>query len=129
APPAAARAAQGPIQIVGPRVVRALQRLSLAGLLDDDRASVPADVGERPLLAVGVPHEHNRNLTRPAWLDVPLSEAADVVPRAAENRLFLAREHRRVAGPIPGDRLRAGGRQFCQGALSRARAMPSVIQP
>ncbi len=101
----ARRRAEGSVQIVGPGVVRALQRPSVAGLLDHDRSAVPADVDERSLGSVGVPDEHDRHLACPAWLDVALSEAADVVPGAPEDRLFLVREHRRIAVPVPRDRL------------------------
>jgi hypothetical protein len=95
--------AQRPVQVVRPGVIGALERLAVARLLDDDRPAVPADVDERPLLAVLALDEQDGHLPGPTGDDVArLAEAADVVPGAAEDRLLLARQHRRVAVPVPG---------------------------
>src|SRR4029453_15900766 len=72
------------------------------------RSAVPADVDEGALLPVGALDQDNRHLARPARLDVALTEAADVVPGASEDRFLLAREHRRIPVPVPGDRVHSG---------------------
>jgi hypothetical protein len=78
-----------------------LERLPLAGILDDDRPAVAADVDERPLLPRLVSDDDDRNTARPAGNHVVLAEDADVLPRPAEDRVLLALQHRGVAVPAP----------------------------
>ena len=53
------RRAQAAVEPVRPRVVRALQRAALARAARDDRAAVPAHVGERAQHVVAVAREHD----------------------------------------------------------------------
>ena len=59
------RVPQRPVEVVRPRVVRALDRLALRVRLAEHVASVPADVHERAELAVAAADDEDRQRSRP----------------------------------------------------------------
>jgi hypothetical protein len=86
------RRAQAAVEVVGPRVVRTLERAAVAG--DDLVAPVAAHVDERPESRLAAHHDHDHGYVGAgAGKEVApsghLRGAPDVLPRAAEDALAL----------------------------------------
>src|SRR5262245_481615 len=117
--------AERPVEVVRPRVIRALHRLSGALGVDEERAAVPADIEERAHAVLG-PHDEHRDLARPGGEAVSygldLARVPDVLPGAAEDPLLLAAQHVRVGVPAPGQGLRHRGQSTPHRRRSAARA-------
>ena len=104
--------AQRPVEVVRPRVVRALQRLAPAGAVAEQVAAMPADVDERAQRVVAAADEDDRDVAGPGRDERPrlgqLPGVPGVLPGAPEDPLLLEAGHRRVDVPVPGDRAAAG---------------------
>ena len=104
------RRAQHPVEVVRPRVVRALQRLATALAFADERASVAAHVEERAELAVVAAHDEHGDVAGACCDEArglrDLVGARDVLPAAAEDAFLLGGQHRRVDVPAPREGLR-----------------------
>src|SRR6185437_3752232 len=103
----ARRGAERAVEPVRPRVVGALERLALPGALGQREAAVPADVEERPQLAVARPRHDDgsgsgaRREERAGFRQLP--EMPGVLPRRAEDPLLLAAENLGVPVPAVGE--------------------------
>ena len=100
--------AERAVEAVGPRVIRALERLAPPLALADERAAVAADVQERAHRPFLVADDDDRDTGRVgreerAWLG-DLIGAARVLPGAPEDPLALEPEHVRVRVPVEGKR-------------------------
>src|SRR5439155_1778186 len=103
------RLAQRPVEVVGPGVVRTLERLPAASTGCDHRAAVPADVHEgtqRPLAAADDDQWHVAGIAGDvgAGLADPFGRAG-IRPRTLEDALLLPGEY--VGGHVPVPRKRA----------------------
>ncbi len=107
----ARRLAEGAVEVVRPRVVRALERLAVPVALRDQVPAVAADVDEAAQDALVVADDHDRDLAREAREEVAgLRDAvgpAGVLPGAREDALALQPLDRRVGVPVRRER-RAG---------------------
>ena len=104
----ARRSPQPAVEAVRPRVVGTLERLPLARAAGDDVSAVPADVEERPQLAVTRACNNYRDLAGSRCEEASgfpdLSQVTRVLPGAGENPLALAAQHVGVGIPGPGQR-------------------------
>src|SRR3954447_4713934 len=100
--------AQPPVEAVGPRVVGTLERLPRPRAGGNDMSPVPADVEERPQLAVPRACNNYRDLARRRREESArvsdLSQVARVLPGAGEDSLALAAKNVRIGIPGPGQR-------------------------
>src|SRR6185312_210112 len=89
--------AQGAVEAVGPRVIRALKRLALSGAVRDDMAAMTAHVQEGTGYAVARACNHNGNLSGDGGEERAglgeLARVTNVLPGAREDPLPLAAQH------------------------------------
>ena len=116
------RAAQRPVEVVGPRVVGALQRLAPAGALAEEVPAVTADVDERAEVTVAAPDEDDRDVAGLRRDKRPGATGRPCVPRTATcaGRCAPAR-----AGRPPGRRTSPRGSFGCLSRLPSADASRS----
>src|SRR5262245_16659376 len=100
--------AQGAVEPVRPRVVRALERLARAGPARDDVAAMATDVEEGANVSLARACNNYGNLAGDGGeVGAVLRElalVADVLPGARKDALVLTAQHGRVAVPGPGQR-------------------------
>ena len=104
----ARRRAQRAVELVRPRVIRALERRALALALGDRETAMPTHVHQRAQLPVaGARHDHRR-LPRARREERPrpgqLAQVSDVLPRRAEDPLLLPAQYLRIRVPPIGKR-------------------------
>ncbi len=99
------RRAQRPVEVVRPRVVRALQRRARPRPRGNDVTPVPADVEEGAELSVSRARDHDGDLPRRGREEASvlrdLAGVTDVLPGAREDALVLAAKHLGVGVPAP----------------------------
>jgi hypothetical protein len=104
----AGRRAQRPVEVVGPGVVRALERLPPRAAVRDDVPAVPAHVQERAQYAVSRACNQYGNLAGGGGeVGTGLRDLAcmtDVLPRTREDALALAAQDIGIRIPAPGQR-------------------------
>ena len=126
------RTSQRAVEVVRPRVVRALQRLALARAVAEEGAAMPADVDERAQLTVTVADEDDGHIAGAARDErarlAQLAGVAGVLPGLPEDPLLLEAGYRRIDVPVPGDRLVAGHRRHGSDASDRLRLAPAACR-
>ena len=120
------------VEVVRPRVIRALERLAVAVALRDQVPPMAADVDEPAQDALPVAHDHDRNLPREAREVVagalhPVGSPG-VLPRAREDTLAFQPLDRRVGVPVGGKR-RAGRESGSEVRLHAQSSTPSDPRP
>src|SRR6188472_2644291 len=100
----AGRASQRAVEAVGPRVVRALDRLAARVAVAEDVPAVAADVDEAAELVVPAAREQDGKRSGPGRRQLPglgdLVVPGCVLPRAREDSLLLEAEDGRVRVPV-----------------------------
>ncbi len=100
--------AQRPVEVVRPRVVRALQRLPATAALDHEVPAVPADVDEATQHPVRAPHDDDWHLAGLAGEELAglhdVVRDACVLPGTPEDPLLLESVYLRVGVPACGER-------------------------
>ena len=126
--------AQPAVELVGPRVVGALQRGAVASTRGDERAAVAADVQQGVQLAVAVARDHDRHVSDGGREEVARLRSvlgwAGVLPAVTKDALLLPPQQLGIGVPAPRKRaLRSPGGQIHADYRRRREPGTLVLRP
>ena len=108
----ARRRAERAVEVVGPSVIVALQRLAIAGAFEHDLApAMTAYVGERANRAARIANDHDRQIAQIRREEIAdatdLRGMSDVLPCAMKDSFLLSLKHAVIDVPSRGQRIAA----------------------